>query len=246
MYKDYYLKATQAADMIRQGTYKPKATPVADVRQSLMAPSQAAPEPEAAPMDDFDFIASLVAGLKEDSEVYKSELAPEESVRPRPYEEGGESATRMEQAVSLTEDPEFMDKLDEMKAKYDLTESEVFNIIRGESGFNPKAQNKNSKAAGLFQFIPATAKSLGTTTGAILKMTPAEQLEVYDRYLTQYDYRGEGLGIIQAAPALRHKDQDEIIYAKGTKAWEQNPGWRDAEGNITRRSINNYYQRQRS
>ena len=75
-------------------------------------------------------------------------------------------------------------------------------------------------------------------------MNPAQQLGVYDEYLTKFDYRGGDLGIMQAAPAYANKPLSYEVYAYGTKAWEQNRGWRDDEGRITVGSINNYYSQQ--
>lgn len=150
------------------------------------------------------------------------------------------------ESTGLTEDPEFMAQLERMKAKYPgLSESEVFRVIRGESNFNPLAQNKDTDAAGLFQFIPKTSAELGFTTEDILGMDPAEQLKVYEKYLDRWNYSGNNsLGIMQAAPAFANASSDTVVYPKGSKAWELNPGWRPSDGgDITVESINNYYGR---
>jgi len=75
-------------------------------------------------------------------------------------------------------------------------------------------------------------------------MPASEQLLVYERYLDKYKYDGSySLGILQAAPAKRNASPDTIIYKKGSDAWNQNPGWRDSSGKITRASIDAYYRR---
>jgi hypothetical protein len=121
-------------------------------------------------------------------------------------------------------------------------------VIQGESGFNPTAMNENSRATGLFQFIPSAAETLGTSVEEIRGMPPAEQVRLYEKYLDTYNYDGSNrLGIMQAAPAYADKDQDAVIYDVGSAAWEQNPGWRELnDGPITVRSINTYYARQNS
>ena len=124
--------------------------------------------------------------------------------------------------------------------KYGLEKEQLYKIIDGESSFNLTAQNA-SGATGLFQFIPSTAEGLGVTTDQILNMSAYEQLEVYDRYLDQTNYRGGDLGIIQAAPAYYGKPDDFEVYGRNTKAWEQNPPWRGPDGRITVGSINAYY-----
>ena len=145
----------------------------------------------------------------------------------------------------LENDVDFTDKLKEMLDKYPgLIKDELYRVIQGESNFNSNALNSDSGATGLFQFIPGTAEFLGYSTGDIQNMNPAQQLGVYDEYLTKFDYRGGDLGIMQAAPAYANKGDNYEVYAYGTKAWEQNKGWRDNSGKITVSSINDYYKNQ--
>ncbi len=142
----------------------------------------------------------------------------------------------------LKNDPEFQKKLAEMKAKYPgLTDQQIYNVIGGESGFNFAAVNSQSGATGAFQFLPSTAQGLGYSTSQIQAMTPAQQLGVYDKYLSSNGYRGGKLGIMQAAPAFANRSGNTIVYPRGPAAWSQNPGWRGSDGNITVDSINRYY-----
>lgn len=167
------------------------------------------------------------------------EEAPKGTIRPRGRED-------FYKDTGLTEDPEFMVQLNRMKEKYpSLSESELFRVIQGESAFNPKAVNKDSNAVGLFQFIPKVAAELGFTPEDILSMAPAEQLKVYEKYLDKWNYTGENsLAIMQAAPAYANASEDTVVYKRGSKAWEQNPGWRPSDdGDITVGSINDYYGR---
>ena len=146
---------------------------------------------------------------------------------------------------SLKNDPAFQAKLTEMKSKYPgLTDQQIYNVIGGESGFNFAAVNANSGATGAFQFIPSTAASLGYTTAQIQAMNPAEQLAVYDQYLASNKYPGGSLGIMQAAPGYANRSGNTIVYAQGSAAWDQNPGWRGPGGLITVDSINAYYAKQ--
>ena len=150
-----------------------------------------------------------------------------------------------ESKEELEADVSFQDKLKSMMDKFPgLTKDELYRVIQGESNFNTSALNSDSGATGLFQFIPGTAEFLGYTTGEIQNMNATGQLGVYDEYLTKFDYRGGDLGIMQAAPAYANKPKDYEVYAYGTKAWEQNKGWRDASGKITVASINDYYKNQ--
>lgn len=165
------------------------------------------------------------------------------SLEPRPtarYEQ--EFRGEVTPPADFKDDPEFTSAVSELANKYGIREAEVYAVIQGESGFNPQARNP-SGATGLFQFMPSTAEELGVSTEQIMGMSPVEQVKLYDKYLQRWNYSGENrLGIMQAAPAFASKGADEVIYAKGSAAWDQNPGWRELnDGPITVRSINNYY-----
>lgn len=181
-----------------------------------------------------DIRAERMANLGE-QEGLASSLRPE--IR---YE--NEFRGTVEPPEKIKADSEFTSAVANLADKYNISESEVYAVIQGESAFNPKATNK-SGATGLFQIMPDTAKEIGTTTEDILNMSPAEQVAVYDKYLARWNYTGDNrLGIMQAAPAFADRGPDEVIYAKGSAAWKQNPGWRELnDGPITVKSINNYY-----
>jgi soluble lytic murein transglycosylase-like protein len=139
----------------------------------------------------------------------------------------------------------FTSAVDALASKYNISADEVYSVIQGESAFNPTAQNA-SGATGLFQFIPSTAEELGTTTEAILRMSPVEQVALYDKYLQRWEYTGDNrLGIMQAAPAFASRASGDTIYDTDSAAWRQNPGWRSlGDGPITVESINSYYAKQ--
>ena len=50
----------------------------------------------------------------------------------------------------------------------------------------PRIQNTVTKATGLIQFMPATAKSLGTSVEALVKMSNLEQLDYVRKYFLPY------------------------------------------------------------
>lgn len=59
-------------------------------------------------------------------------------------------------------------------------------IFYMESGMNPKAVNSLSNATGLIQFMPATARILGTTVEALRKMSAVEQLRYVEAYFSKF------------------------------------------------------------
>lgn len=146
--------------------------------------------------------------------------------------------------AELENDPQWQAKLTEMEAKYPgLDRNQLYEIMNGESNFNPQAVNGNTGATGLFQFMPQSASELGYNTDQIYNMSPSQQLEVYDQYLGRWGYSADNhLGIMQAAPAYASRPANSVIYPVGSRAWEQNPGWRPSDGgHITVGSINEYY-----
>lgn len=157
----------------------------------------------------------------------------------------------------LINDPEWQAELANLKRQFpELDERDLYKVIQGESGFNSTIVNKDSGATGFFQFIPSTARGLGTSTAEIQKMSPAQQLKVYGKYLGQFNYAGGPLGIMQAAPGTysnlirkfggnySNVPGNYEVYSTSSAAWRQNPGWRGPDGRITINSINQYYGKQ--
>ncbi|WP_113636105.1 transglycosylase SLT domain-containing protein [Nubsella zeaxanthinifaciens] len=77
---------------------------------------------------------------------------------------------------------EFFTALDAMAKRLGIPVEWICDVMYIESGFKPTAKNPNSSASGLIQFMEATAKGLGTTTAAILKMTNVQQIPYVERY----------------------------------------------------------------
>lgn len=77
-----------------------------------------------------------------------------------------------------------LDSLMSLSIKYGIPFEYLFNLINFETGrtFNPAITNSIG-ATGLIQFLPSTAKSLGTTTDSLRRMSFKEQLKYVDKYL---------------------------------------------------------------
>lgn len=221
------------------------ATP--DAEQQVERTSAGLMRPRVRPQQESQSMAkglgmALMSSIR--PEARRESGAPSSSPRPEPRY-ATEFEGTYEPQGDLREDEDFINAIEELADRRGISTSELYKVIQGESGFNPRAQNA-SGATGLFQFMPATARELGTSIERIKEMSPREQVELYDRYLERWDYNSNNrLGIMQAAPAFANREEDAVIYARGSAAWEQNPGWRErGDGDITVRSINNYYARQ--
>ena len=57
------------------------------------------------------------------------------------------------------------------------------------NAMDPKARNPNGGATGLIQFMPATARGLGTTTEALSRMSATEQLAYVEKYYAPFKGR---------------------------------------------------------
>jgi hypothetical protein len=62
----------------------------------------------------------------------------------------------------------------------------IANVVQFESRWNPRAVNRATGASGLIQFMPATAKGLGTTVEAIRRMTAAQQWQYVAAYFARF------------------------------------------------------------
>lgn len=93
-----------------------------------------------------------------------------------------------------------------------------------ESNFKPRARNKITKATGLIQFMPITAKSLGTSIDDLMEMEDYEQLEYVKKYFKPYARRIESLEDMYMAilmPRCIGKTPDENVF-NSYKAYSQN------------------------
>lgn len=115
--------------------------------------------------------------------------------------------------------------------------------IAWESGetFSPGVLNKaGSGATGLIQFMPDTARGLGTTTTALAAMSAEDQLVWVEKYFSPYRGRLESLADHYMAilwPAGIGKPQNWPLWEKGNRptTYRQNAGLdTDKNGTITK------------
>ncbi|MEH3116548.1 MAG: lytic transglycosylase [Methylorubrum populi] len=98
-----------------------------------------------------------------------------------------------------------------------------------ETGERFKANTRNSVsgATGLIQFMPSTAKALGTTTDKLAQMTELDQLDYVETYLKPYTGKMGTVSDVYMTilyPAAVGKDAAHVLFAEGSKAYGQNRG----------------------
>ncbi|MEL1232846.1 MAG: transglycosylase SLT domain-containing protein, partial [Candidatus Neomarinimicrobiota bacterium] len=130
--------------------------------------------------------------------------------------------------ASYKEDPEFEKEVNRLAQKYDIDASDLLGLMASESGLNPQARNK-SGATGLIQFMPTTARSLGTSTAALYKMNRVQQMEYVEKYFDYWNLpKGATPGHLYTSvflPAFTSKPADYIVAKRGgfTDSWGNHP-----------------------
>jgi len=114
-------------------------------------------------------------------------------------------------------------------------------VMSFESGFRPEVRNAaGSGATGLIQFMPSTARGLGTTTDELAQMTFAEQIPYVVQYLAPHmpfpDLDSVYLAIFY--PAAKNHADDWVVASDGSAVYTQNKGFdREGKGYVTRHDI---------
>lgn len=110
-------------------------------------------------------------------------------------------------------------------------------VMSIESNYRPDVQNPSSHATGLIQFLPSTAKALGTSVDALKAMTDAEQLPWVEKYLKPFAGHMKAGEDVYAAvfwPAAVGKGSANVIAKDGDKVYAANAGLdKDRNGAIT-------------
>lgn len=139
--------------------------------------------------------------------------------------------------------PEFQAKVREVAQRLEMDPDHLMTIIHYETGgsFRPSIRNPYTNAVGLIQFLPSTARLLGTSAETLAAMSGVEQLDWVETYLTPF--RGR-LGTIEDAymavlyPAAVGSPNDYVLFRRGSSAYERNPGLdRDDDGVVTRGEV---------
>jgi hypothetical protein len=95
--------------------------------------------------------------------------------------------------------------------------------------FSSSIPNSSTGATGLIQFMPATAKSLGTTTAALAAMRPVDQLEYVKRYFqgTASGRRLATLGDVYMCifwPRAIGQSDEFVLFNRTSGAYKPNAG----------------------
>ena len=126
-------------------------------------------------------------------------------------------------------EPEFVKKMVAGSVQRGINPDHLANLLAMESSFNPHADNPNSSAYGLIQWMESTRKQFGLTQQGLSRMNATQQLDQVFRYFDQPHLRGK-LGT-QAAlysavgAGQASSDDNAVRFRRGSKGYEANKVW---------------------
>jgi len=138
--------------------------------------------------------------------------------------------------------PEFINEVEAMAERLGTQPEYLMAVMSFESAgtFDPAIRNPLSGATGLIQFIPDTARGLGTSTSELARMSPTEQLEFVEKYFDQPHFAGklgsvEGLySAVLSGQAKPNPDDTLPNFVRGHINYTQNaPLDINGDGRIT-------------
>jgi hypothetical protein len=151
------------------------------------------------------FLDGIISG--EDTHVTKSDVA--------------KSIKTSASGAALLKDSAFKYRASEVAQNIGVPTSALIRVMNKESRLNPKAVNQRSGASGLIQFMPSTAKGLGTSVEEIRNSPAIKQLDWVEQYFKPYRgkvHNYEDLYMVTFFPAALGKPKDKIIRTKRLSA----------------------------
>lgn len=144
--------------------------------------------------------------------------------------------------TSVIQDPDFNRKLDKIAQQLNVKSSDLLAIMKQESRVDPTAVNKTSGATGLIQFMPDTARRLGTSTDELKQMSAVQQLDYVYMYFKMTGVGNGSLGDLYMAvfmPKYVGASDSTVLGQAGAngfsgRVYSQNRGLdRNRDGKIT-------------
>jgi hypothetical protein len=133
----------------------------------------------------------------------------------------------------------FRNKLIDIAKKLNTNPDFLATVISFETGgsFNPAQKNKaGSGATGLIQFMPDTAKGLGTTVEDLANMSAEQQLDYVYKYYSRFHNLNTLHDIYMATlyPAAIGKKDDQVLFKDPDIKYKQNIGFdKEHKGYVT-------------
>lgn len=150
-------------------------------------------------------------------------------------------STSLESKWRAKKSPEFLNKTVAIAKDLGANPNHLMAIMQFESGLKADEVNRFSGATGLIQFMPSTARGLGTSTSALLAMSEIQQLDYVRKYLMPYKGKLNSLGDFYASvlwPAAVGQPDSYAVFRIGSIEYRQNNGFdKNRDGIITKYEI---------
>ena len=138
------------------------------------------------------------------------------------YKSGGliekkSSLLKADDGIEISDNSLFNDKLQEIADELGVTVDDLVGIMQHESRLNPSAVNPYTGAVGLIQFMPNTAKGLGTSIDALKQMSAVDQLDYVKKFYKPIAGKAKDIGDLYMytfLPAAVGKPDDFVIGVK--------------------------------
>ena len=132
----------------------------------------------------------------------------------------------------------FKEKVIQIARRLDMDPNFLMAVMSFESRLNPRAVNSLSGATGLIQFLPSTARRLGTTTAELRNMSAERQLDFVERYLRPYAGRMDTIEDAYMAvfyPRALGRENSYVLFRRGSREYAQNSGLdHNRDGTVTK------------
>lgn len=133
---------------------------------------------------------------------------------------------------------EFLNKTAAIAKELGGNVNHLMAIMQFESGIDHRKINPLSNATGLIQFMPSTARGLGTSTSELLAMSEIQQLDYVRKYLLPYKGKLNTIGDFYCSvlwPACVGKSDSYVLFTSPSIQYRQNNGFdKNRDGIITK------------
>ncbi|MBZ9603314.1 DUF2272 domain-containing protein [Phyllobacterium chamaecytisi] len=142
---------------------------------------------------------------------------------------GRDRSSAMQIAWGKVLDPALKAKIIEVAQGLQCDPNHLVSAMAFETGqtFSPKIQNRISKATGLIQFMPTTARDLGTSIEQLAGMNAVRQMDFVAKYFERFTGKLRGLSDVYMAilwPAAVGDSDSTTLFARGSVQYSQNSG----------------------
>jgi peptidoglycan hydrolase-like protein with peptidoglycan-binding domain len=197
--------------------------------EAALVRAGASPPPGSAASQDGGFFSSISSGLSsayDTASSYLSGLIPSSPWGGSTAGVGTAPALASVPGIEKTSQA-FRDKVVRIASDIGTDPNYLLAIMSFESGgtFSPSVKNPYSGATGLIQFMPSTARNLGTSVEALAAMSAEQQLDYVSKYFAPYRGRLKTLEDAYMAvlwPKAIGKGNSYVLFSTPSTAYQQN------------------------